>query len=163
MKRRYITTKENVANGAFQYAIKAEHLVSSKFRQASLVDSFYVNEVENADGTKAKTYIDPIYMLFNQERLNSIGNDAVQQWLKSLENFKDNPLRELRSKCSDDDLMTMIKSRHLQQPCEILAWARYMQANMDEFTENVRNVVAEKKAAEKVATEQTKVEPTKVE
>lgn len=163
MKRRMITTSENVQSGAYKVNIIPEHIKDTKFRDVSLVDTFYIHEEERADGSKSNTYIDPIYMLFNQERLNQVlGSDNVQTWLKSLENLKSNPLNELKAKCSDEDLMSMIKSRHLQQPCEILAWARYMQANIDEFTENVRNLVAEKQAAEEAAKQQTNVEPQNV-
>ena len=51
------------------------------------------------------------------------------------------PFVELRSKCSDSDLMTMIKSRHLQSPCEILSWCKYMKDNVDVFNNELKQFV----------------------
>lgn len=118
--------------------------------QPSLVTSFYKEEsVCVESGEPILVYHDPIYMLFNQERLSRLGSGAVELWLNQMNQSRVNPLAELRKECSDEDLVTMIKSRHLQSPSEILSWSRLMTAKMDEFKSEVAKLVAEKQVSEK--------------
>lgn len=109
-------------------------------RTPSLVDEFYK---ERIGGTKQKPlvrYIDPIYMLFNQQRLSRLGSDNIQQWLDSMNNAGNQLIGDLKKKCSDDQLVQMIKSRHLQSPSEILAWCRYINDNVKEFNESLKKI-----------------------
>lgn len=103
-------------------------------REASLVDEFYFEKTKSSDDNKdCIAFTDPIRMLFNQKRLSSIGAGAAQMWIDSLANYKNDPLAEIRAKCSDDELKQLIKSRNLQQPSEIIAWAQYCQSNLEDF------------------------------
>lgn len=113
--------------------------------QPSLVTQFYHEEsVSSETGEPILEIHDPIYLLFNQERLSQLGSGAVDLWIRQMVNSRPNPLAELRKECSDDDLLTMVKSRHLQSPSEILAWSRLMTSKMDEFKSEVAKLVASK-------------------
>ncbi len=115
--------------------------------EKSLVHEFYVEEqVSNDDGSPMLQVSDPIYLLFNQQRLNSIGAGAVQMWIQQMSAAASSPLAELRKQCSDVDLLTMVKSRHIQSPSELLAWAQFMTSNMDKFESEVAKLVAAKQA-----------------
>lgn len=117
--------------------------------QPSLVTSFYKEEsVSSETGEAIVEYHDPIYMLFNQERLSKLGAGAVELWLNQMNQSRANPLAELRKECSDEDLVTMIKSRHLQSPSEILSWSRLMTSKLEEFKSEVAKLVAEKQVSE---------------
>lgn len=119
-------------------------------------DDFYFEEFEDTQTTKTCKCVahpDPLYMLFNQERLTRLGTTSASAFIESFMQYKDNGLSELRKQCSDDQLLTMIKSRHLQAPSEILAWSRYMNSNMEEFTAEV------KKLQEAQIQQQQNVEP----
>lgn len=116
-------------------------LESTLVRTPSIVDDFYVETISKETKTKPKPtvrYIDPIYMLFNQQRLARMGKDNVQQWLDSLRNAGYSEVDELRSKCTDEQLVTMIKSRYLQSPSEILNWCRYVNEHVEEFNAEVK-------------------------
>lgn len=116
-------------------------------RQPSLVDSFYFVEGKcPRTGKKTVSFSHPLYMLFNQERLDRLGSAAVQQWIQSLNNAKNSSLNELRSKLSDDDLLSMVKSRHIQHPCELEAYIRSLNERADYFNSEVARIVAEQKA-----------------
>lgn len=129
------------------------------YYQPSLVASFYKEEsVSSESGEPMVVYHDPIYMLFNQERLSKLGAGAVAMWLNQMNQSKANPLAELRKECSDEDLVSMIKSRHLQSPSEILSWSRLMTAKIDEFRSEVAKLVASKEVVQSTATE-TDVKP----
>lgn len=109
-------------------------------REPSVVDEFYMESVVNDDGSESVSFKDPIYVMFNQQRLNDMGTTAAKAFLDSLQPSSDS-LAELRSKCSDSDLMSMVKSRHLQSPAEVLAWCRYMQKNIDIFNSEVQKLI----------------------
>lgn len=131
-------------------------------RESTPVDEFYI-----LDGVSARTnqkhiaFTDPIRMIFNQKRLNSIGASQVNAWLDSLVQHKKDPLAELRSKCTDAELKQLIKSRHIQQPCEVVAWAQMMTENMETFKSEVVKLAAEQQAQQQVT--ETKVETSKTE
>lgn len=142
MKRRVLLRKDNKIGFQFENLSFKNVVV----REASTMDMFYTEESVSADDNeKCIAFTDPIRMLFNQQRLNSIGTSAVNQWLDSLKNFKKDPLAEIRAKCSDDDLKAMIKSRNIQQPSEIMAWAQYCQENVDMFNKELQKVIEEQK------------------
>lgn len=148
------------AENDFNYHFSDVEMNTTNVREPSLVDEFYKEEISQGDNPVV-IYSDPIYMLFDQQRLDKLGKGAVDMFINSLSQGGSNPLAELRKNCSDDDLLTMIKSRHLQQPSEILAWARYMEQNITDFQSEVAKLVAEKQtelASHQVAS-QSNVEP----
>lgn len=108
-------------------------------REPSLVDAFYMEErvcPERGDATVAFT--DPLVMLFNQDRLNQMGDAALKMWIDSMANAKGSAMSELKSKLSDDELMDLVKSRHIQSPSELQAYAEWCNENVDEFTKHVQ-------------------------
>lgn len=158
--RRKITPKENSKNISFNEELGLKHAI---LREPSVVDEFYFEKCEPCDDNKESYSVcDPIIILFNQERLNNMGATAVKTFLDSLVP-QSNPLAELRQKCSDEDLMSMMKSRHLQSPAEILAWCRYMNDNVNEFNSEVAKLVAEQEAKQKEAAAATSTTEVKTE
>lgn len=118
-------------------------------REATPVDQFYFEKtIASDDNQKCIAFVDPIRMLFNQERLSRIGSTAFDAWLTSMFNSKKDPLKELRKNCKDEDLRELIKSRHIQQPSELMAYAQWCQDNMETFKSEVSKLVAEKQAKE---------------
>lgn len=148
MKRRNLTPKQNSSNIEFT-DVGLRHVI---LREPSVVDEFYREKsVCPEDKKECISILDPIIILFNQDRLNKLGSMGAQSFIDSLAH-KSNSLQELRKKCSDDDLMTMIKSRHLQSPAEILAWCRYMNDNINEFNKEVQRLVDEQKQTVDITT-----------
>lgn len=118
-------------------------------REVTPVDQFYFEKTKSSDdGEECIAYVDPIRMLFNQQRLDNLGSMAVENWLNSLKGTNADPLSELREKCSDADLLRMIKSRHIQQPSEVMAWVQYTQDNMAEFEAEAAKLLQERQAQE---------------
>lgn len=137
-KRKFISAAENAAKLEFCHSCDSDNII---IREKSVVDEFYFETRLNSDGTESVCVSDPIRVLFNQQRLDEIGATAVKAFLDGLQK-KNDSLAELRSKCSDEDLMQMMKSRHLQSPSEILAWCRYMESNISKFNTEVQKLVA---------------------
>lgn len=112
-------------------------------RESSPIDVFYSAEVHPKHcENKAICHIDPIIMLFNQERLKrTLGVEQVESWIASLSQNKSNPLAELRAKLTDAELAQLVKSRHIQNPSELWKYAQAMESNIDNFKEEIRSIV----------------------
>ena len=131
----------------------------SVLREPSVVDEFYFEKHRPSDDCmESFSVVDPIIILFNQDRIENMGVTAAKQFLDSLQP-KSNSLAELRKNCSDEDLVSMIKSKYLQSPAEILAWCRYMKENINTFNSEVQKL-AEAKQAEEASKAQNKVDET---
>lgn len=144
MKRRNLTPQENAKNINIPMKFGLRHSI---LRQESVVDEFYFEKCKPSDDDmESVSIVDPILILFNQERIENMGASAAKKFLDSL-SPQSNDLSELRSKCSDEDLMQMVKSRHLQSPAEILHWCRYMNENVDKLNSEVARLQAESEVA----------------
>ena len=142
MKRRNLTPQENAKNIVFNTELGIQHVI---LREPSIVDEFYFETTKAPHGTlESVSVVDPIIMLFNQERLDSMGSMAAKMFIDSLSQ-RSNSMQELRKQCSDEDLMNLIKSRHLQSPAEILSWCRYMKDNITEFNSEVQAYIESQK------------------
>lgn len=141
MPRRFITLEENAVVYNMDDTSK---LVT---REPSLVDSFYTDEsICPDDGKTTVVYTDPLIMLFNQERLSQMGDAAVKMWLDSLSKNASSDVNELKSKLSDDELIQLVKSRHIQSPSELQSYVEWCNENVDEFTKQVQELQAQQNA-----------------
>lgn len=121
-------------------------LERSYVRQPSLVDSFYqIKNVCPESGKESIQFTNPLYMLFNQQRIDRLGPEAIRQWLDSLDRASSSSRNELKDKLSDDDLLQMVKSRHIQHPCELERYLQALNERADYFNSEVARIVAEEK------------------
>lgn len=72
-----------------------------------------------------------IYMLFNQQRLDRLTQQALVQHFNDLA-VRDNTFASLKSKLTDDQLISVVKSRFIQSPSELLSWSRYLNTLADD-------------------------------
>lgn len=142
-----ISSRENGAQLPLSVKnVSKKHFIS---RKPSMIDPFGIEEKipkHCKDKVKSYSFLDPIYMAFNQQRLNQLGSGAAAEFIASLDFNRSSQMNELRKKCSDEDLLYMIKSRHLQNPCEIAAWAEFQLENIDKFTSEVARIQVERQA-----------------
>lgn len=150
----------SVVNNNAMYGVE-----KMEVRQPSLVDEYYHQEsVCPETGEKVIGYHHPLYMIFNQERLDRLGDGAVQMWLKSLENAGNSAYNKVKDKLSDDDMLKLVKSRHIQSPSELETWLSYLNERADVFNKEVARIVAEEKQAQEQQQQQQQVvEPSKTE
>lgn len=134
-KRNFITAEQNAEQIQFNHEYGLYHSI---LRESSPVDEFYREPTKSAhDDIESVSYVDPIIILFNQDRLQSLGDMGVKAFLDSLQQ-RESSLAELRKKVSDDDLCAMMKSRYLQTPSEVTSWCRYIEGNVDAFNKEVQ-------------------------
>lgn len=120
---------------------------SFQVRQPSLVDSFYVEHHDSRDSIGGSTAIvNPLRMLLNQERLARLGAPAVEMWLKSMRDSGNSNVQQILKKCSDTDLLAMVKPREIQAPCELESYLQMLNERVDLFNSEVARIVAEREA-----------------
>lgn len=97
-------------------------LAFSNFYVPSPVDEFTFEKVSVPGLDDSVTLTSDIAMLFNQQRLDRCSKDALLQYFESLAR-SNTAFSELRSKLNDDQLISIVKSRYLQSPSELLAYS----------------------------------------
>lgn len=115
-------------------------------REATPVDDFHFEKIKPAhDGGTAVMVSNPLYVVFNAKRLSSFGDYNIQDWIESMNNIKSDPFSELRSKVSDEELVTWMRSRYVQKPSELAQWSAYLANNLDSATAELQAYVESQK------------------
>lgn len=113
------------------YNVSAKELKQSEFLENSPVNEFCFERLE-VNGEEVVTLTSDIYMLFNQQRLDKMSKDRLLAYFENL-SVNEPKMRELRSKLSDDQLCSFVKSRFIQSPSELMAWSQYLMSSQDEM------------------------------
>ena len=102
-------------------------------------NKFQPNEVSQArvvelpDGSVK--YQSDVALLLNEERLRKVlGLDTLKKWVEHLQPQISSSGVDT-SKMNDAQLMSFIKSRYIQQPCELKAWSEYLSSCASELVE----------------------------
>lgn len=106
-----------------------------------------------------------VQLLFNQKRIAaSLGKDTLEAWLDGL-SPKDAGIDT--SKFTNDQLLSFIKSRHLQSLSELRAWSTYLNQSgeqiLNEFKSQVESEQLRQLELVKAAQQQQKQQQTKTE
>lgn len=123
------------------YNISSKELKQSEFLENSPVNEFCLERLDK-NGTEVVTLTSDIYMLFNQQRLDRMSKDRLLAYFENL-SVNEPKMRELRSKLSDDQLCSFVKSRFIQSPSELMSWSQYLMSSQDEM---IAAAAAEKQA-----------------
>lgn len=123
------------------YNISSKELKQSEFLENSPVNEFCLERLDK-NGTEVVTLTSDIYMLFNQQRLDRMSKDRLLAYFENL-SVNEPKMRELRSKLTDEQLCSFVKSRFIQSPSELMAWSQYLMSSQDEM---IAAAAAEKQA-----------------
>ena len=113
------------------YNISSKELKQSEFLENSPVNEFCFERLDK-NGTEVVTLTSDIYMLFNQQRLDRMSKDRLLAYFENL-SVNEPKMCELRSKLSDEQLCSFVKSRFIQSPSELMAWSQYLMNSQDEM------------------------------
>ena len=112
----------------FEFVSNLEPLTDSKvsiLRTPSPVDSFVTESVEMANGKTRIHIVNDIGILFNQQRLAQMSPMMIESWLGMVRNASpDDGL-------TDEQILSVIKSRYIQSNADVYNWTRWLQQNMD--------------------------------
>lgn len=126
-KRRLESYQESVNS----CLVTSAELFQSEFLETSPVNEFCVEKLE-VNGVETIILTSDIYMLFNQQRLDKMTKDRLLAYFENL-SVNEPKMRELRSKLSDEQLCSFVKSRFIQSPSELMAWSQYLMSSQDEM------------------------------
>lgn len=97
------------------------------------------------DGYK---YHSDIALLFNEERLRkTLGLDTLKKWIEHF-NLDGRTSGVDFSGMSDAQIMSTIKSRYIQAPCELKAWSAYLSTCAEEVVEQYNSELEKIKVAQ---------------
>lgn len=113
------------------YNVSAKELKQSEFLENSPVNEFCIERLE-VNGEEVVTLTSDIFMLFNQQRLDRMSKDRLLAYFENL-SVNEPKMRELRSKLSDEQLCSFVKSRFIQSPSELMSWSQYLMSSQDEM------------------------------
>lgn len=117
------------------YHIGSAELSQSEFIEESPVNEFMFQEIEH-DGVKSFTLTSDIFMLFNQQRLDRMSRERLIAYFDQL-SVRDTQMSELRSKLTDDQLCSFVKSRYIQSRSELMAWSQYLMSSQDSIIADI--------------------------
>ena len=111
----------------------------SAFYVPSPIDVFLCQSHEVA-GCKEKSIriTSDIYMLFNQQRLDRMTRAALTNYFENM-SVREPSFATLKSKLTDDQLISLVKSRYIQSPSELLGWSKYLNSLADEELKAIVN------------------------
>lgn len=111
----------------------------SSFPAPSPMDNFICQkQVTPYDDKESIRMTSDIYMLFNQQRLDRMSRENLTDYFNNMA-VRDSSFSSLKKRLTDDQLVSVVKSRYIQQPSELLHWSRYLNSLGDE---QLRAVVA---------------------
>lgn len=113
------------------YNVSPKELKQSEFLENSPVNEFCFERLDK-NGTEVVTLTSDIYMLFNQQRLDRMSKDRLLSYFENL-SVNEPKMSELRSKLTDEQLCSFVKSRFIQSPSELMAWSQYLMSSQDEM------------------------------
>lgn len=94
----------------------------SSFYTPTPVDEFTFEKVAEPGSDESIILTSDVAMLFNQQRLDRCSNESLIQYFESMSRTSSS-LSELRSKLNDDQLISIVKSRYIQSPSELIAYS----------------------------------------
>lgn len=117
--------------------------------QVDPVDSFRFEKVVTSDGDAYRVRSDISMLLHAADLAKRVGSSAAQYFMDS-RRPKSSPIQEALDKLnpSDDELLSMVKSRHLQHPSEILAWVDSINDLADDMKSEALKQISENEKIE---------------
>lgn len=98
-------------------------LLIQKKTESSPIHALQYIELPSQQGTYFRIVSD-VSLLFNQKRIAStIGIDEANNWLKSL---NQSSTENLGDKFTDEQLISLVKSRHVQSPSDLRSWSNFL-------------------------------------
>lgn len=104
----------------------------------SPVAELYFEDLEIKGERPVTVIYNDIFLLLNQQRLKNVGIDTINNWIKGLSQSNFDTLSELKSKCTDEQLLSLVKSRRIQSRQEMSAWLDFLVSS----TEGLANEIA---------------------
>lgn len=117
-----------------------------KYYKPGIIEELRVTKAQALNGHTFKFINSDLALLFNQERLEKLGQDSVIDYLNSLVPSSDG-LAELKKNCTDEELISLVKSRHIQSRNELQMWSEWLNYNKGELDRAIAQAKASSSAS----------------
>lgn len=110
-------------------------------------------EIDETDETRPVRYTSDVRLILHTKDLASRAGLAIASKFGQSRNSA-SQIQQIMDKMSDDDLLSTVRSRHIQSPSEIIAWSKELAAHAEALEHEAQSLVdAEnsKQEAEEVA------------
>lgn len=150
MARRFFTKQQD---------IDFESAVLPVQRQVDILDDVTHDVIPNEDGTVLHVFTDPSLVLNDVSFAARLSPQAMQIFIDRMNASQRSAdaLSALRSKLSDEQIMSTIKSKYIQKPSELIA---YMQSLDDDWNIAAQKVLDEINARSATDDKPASSEPT---
>ena len=105
-------------------------LTVSNVRVGNVVESMYREVTKSPHCSDPSVhYGNDIALILNQKRLDRMSLQGFSDYLNQAQ-VGDDPLKNIRSRMSDDQLLKFIKSRYIQSASELKSWYSYLHSTI---------------------------------
>lgn len=112
---------------------------SSEYRVPSPIDEFFIEKgISNTTGEVCYAHTHPLCVFLNQKRLNRIQGATLEQYVQQLNAGELSSLSQMKLKMSDEDLVSMCRSRYCQTPSEVKAYLQDITTSEERFHSEVQ-------------------------
>ena len=137
----------------------ARDMKLTALRQPSPVDVFlFQRHSSPTSAVESFRCTSDIYMLFNQQRLDRMSREALLNYFNNM-SVSEPSMTALKSKLTDDQLISLVKSRYIQQPSELLSYSMYLNSLADSELKSLAVAAQAAQAAKVVDASQNKSAP----
>lgn len=102
--------------------------VNTPYQPSPLDDFMFQPHDVDIQGNTSVSLCRDIALVLDQKKAASYGLDAAIN--EMLSRVRQAPLSDSYVGLSDDDLISVIKSRYIQAPCELLQWSEWLENNL---------------------------------
>lgn len=95
----------------------------------SPLDAFITDTIFAEDDNPITVFTTDVALFFNQQRISQDMVPILNEMLSNVRNSAD--LSDKYSHLSDDELLSCIKSRYIQAPCEMQDWTTYLMSELE--------------------------------
>lgn len=114
----------------------------SNVREVTPMDSLLVSSCTTPHGDESVKYVNDVYLLLNQKRLDKMSLDVFSSYLDSIQDISSGDgLSSIRSNLSDADLLKFVKSRYIQSRTELLAWSQYLTSQAAQLGQDIKEYI----------------------
>lgn len=92
------------------------------------LDAFRTQVIASDGEHDTIAFVRDIAVLLDQKAINSKGLEGVVNAI--LSNVRTSSVSDRFNHLSDDQLISVIKSRYIQAPCELLSWSEWLEDNL---------------------------------
>ena len=113
---------------------KSTVVSTTNFRERGIMDSFRFSKTKSTVTGLPVTHMhDDIALLLSFEKKKQLSPEAMSSIVDAMNaTGNSDRLDKLKTKLSDDQIISLVKSRHVQSPSELVMWSRYLDGLADQ-------------------------------